>query len=43
MTVDPDDLADRQQTVSRAELQMENREAMGDTADVADEIQEILQ
>lgn len=42
MTVDPDPIAERQETVSRSELKMDDVEAMSDQADVDDAIEEML-
>lgn len=42
MTVDPDPLSERQKTVSRSELQMDDLSSMSDNAQVSDEIQDLL-
>lgn len=42
MSVDPDPLAERQETVSRSELEMDDVESVEEIADVDEEIAEIL-
>jgi hypothetical protein len=42
MSVDPAPLSERQETVSRSEMEMDDVDSLGNQADVSDDVQALL-